>query len=404
MATNDKKKELMVKDTSGQSKWTKTKDIAVPVPGDMPGRQPSAVATAAAVGGAASQDYKPSDAVTHAQDLLKQQMAQKPGAYQSQWQEQLDDIMGQILNRKPFSYDLNGDALYQQYKDQYTQQGRMAMMDTMGRTQAMTGGYGNSYAQSVGQQAYHGYLQKLNDVVPELYQLAMDKYRMEGDALTDRYALLTQQENLDYGRHREQVADWQAEREYLSGRYDVERGYDYGHYRDGVADDQWEQSFGYQKERDKVADEQWQAQFDEAKRQYDEKYGTGGSGSSDGSSSGVGKKYDTHGYTTEQIKALQKRAGIKVDGIWGPDTEKAYKDGYRHDYSPGGDGPDNGTLPDPTETSNATKIITSHMTKHEAIQRGITEKEYNAMVIDWINHANLNDGEIRYLLQYYGLE
>ena len=97
------------------------------------------------------EEYKPSDTVTQAEELLKQQLANKPGDYQSAWQTQLDDILNQILNREKFSYDLNGDALYQQYKDLFTTQGKMAMMDTMGQAQAMTGGYGNSYAQTVGQ-------------------------------------------------------------------------------------------------------------------------------------------------------------------------------------------------------------------------------------------------------------
>lgn len=310
MAMNNKKKELMVEDTSGQSKWTKTRDVAVPVPGDMPGRQTGAVTTAVSAGGTANQGYKPSDAVTHAQDLLKQQMAQKPGAYQSQWQTQLDDIIGKIMSREKFDYDLNGDALYQQYKNNYVQQGKMAMMDTMGQAAALTGGYGNSYAQSVGQQAYHGYLQKLNDVVPELYQLAMDKYRMEGDTLSDQYAILAQQEGLDYGRHRDQMADWHTERDYLSDRYDAERGYDYGLYRDSVADDQWEQSFGYQKERDKVADEQWQAEFDEAKRQYDQNYALQKSKRS-GSSSGK------TGVLTDDKKTAEIGSGAIAGAIVG---------------------------------------------------------------------------------------
>ena len=87
MATIDKKKTLMVEAPSDQVKWkSQTKDIAVPAPGDMPVKQEGAVATTTPTGGAASQGYKPSDAVTHAQDLLKQQMDQKPGAYQSQFQ------------------------------------------------------------------------------------------------------------------------------------------------------------------------------------------------------------------------------------------------------------------------------------------------------------------------------
>lgn len=42
--------------------------------------------------------------------------------------------------------------------------------------------------------------------------------------------------------------------------------------------------------------------------------------------------YDTHGYTPGQIKDLQHTAGIAEDGVWGPQTEAAYKAGYR----PGG--------------------------------------------------------------------
>lgn len=121
--------------------------------------------------------------------------------YQSQWQEKLDQLMNSIINREKFSYDLNGDALYQQYKDKYIKQGKLAMGDAMGQASAMTGGYGNSHAQSVGQQAYNAQLEKLNDIVPELYQMALDKYNREGQDLMNQYGMVMDRENLDYGRH-----------------------------------------------------------------------------------------------------------------------------------------------------------------------------------------------------------
>lgn len=114
-------------------------------------------------------------------------------------QQQLDDLMKQILNREKFTYDLNGDALYQQYKDKYTQQAKMAMGDAIGQASAMTGGYGNSYAQSVGQQMYQKEMQNLNDIVPELYQMALDKYQMEGQDLYNQYGLLSDDYNREYG-------------------------------------------------------------------------------------------------------------------------------------------------------------------------------------------------------------
>jgi hypothetical protein len=217
-------------------------------------------------GGYQYADYQESDTVKQAEAMLNEQLAQKPGEYQSAWQTQLNDAINKILNREKFSYDLNGDALYQQYKDKYSQQGKMAMMDTMGQAQAMTGGYGNSYAQSVGQQAYQSHLQELNDIVPELYQMAYDQYNQEGQDMYTQAALMAQQEDRDYGRYQDAMNAWQAERDYLAGRYDAERDYDYGSYID-------DRNYQYQKDRDAIDDERWQLEFEEAKRQYDEQMG-----------------------------------------------------------------------------------------------------------------------------------
>ena len=169
----------------------------------------------------------------------------KKTGYQSPWEDQLRETANKIINREKFSYDLNGDALYKQYKDRYTQQGRQAMMDTMGQAQAMTGGYGNSYAQSVGQQTYQGYMQGLTDKIPTLYQIALDKYTNEGNQMRDNMNLMMQQENLEYGRFRDQVGDqqWQDT-------------FDYGKTRDEIADQQWRETFDYSKSRDQLSDQQ----------------------------------------------------------------------------------------------------------------------------------------------------
>lgn len=145
------------------------------------------------------------DQVGQAQLQLRSQMAQ-PGGYKSQWQTQLDDTMSRIMNREKFSYDLNGDALWKQYKDQYTTGGKLAMMDTMGQAAQLTGGYGNSYAQGVGQQAYQGYMQGLTDKIPELYQLALDQYDREGNAMLQQYGLLQDAEAMDYSRFQDNMA------------------------------------------------------------------------------------------------------------------------------------------------------------------------------------------------------
>ena len=231
-------------------------------------------------------DYAESDAVQQAYALLQQQLGNKPGAYTSQWEDQINGLIDQITNRDKFSYDLNGDALYQQYKDQYTQQGKMAMMDTMGQAQAMTGGYGSSYAQSVGQQAYQGYLQKLNEVVPELYGMALDQYNQEGQDLLNQYSLLASQEEQDYGRYRDDVSDYYAQLQQAYDQYNAERDYDYSQWADGrdfaygqYSDDR---AYEYQQGRDAVADEQWQQEYEFALQKHNDSQkassGSGGSG------------------------------------------------------------------------------------------------------------------------------
>ena len=202
-------------------------------------------------------DYVQSDSVTNAYNTLNG--LQKPGEYQSNWQQSINDTINKILNREKFSYDVNGDALYQQYKDQYVNQGRMAMMDTMGQASAMTGGYGSSYASTAGNQAYQGYLQQLNDRVPELYKLALDKYNQEGQELYNQYGLLSDRESTDYGRYRDSVSDYNADRDYYTNLYNNERSWDYGLYTDAY-------NRAYNQYRDSVTD--WQNEYNTANNEY----------------------------------------------------------------------------------------------------------------------------------------
>ena len=111
-----------------------------------------------------------------------------------------NDWLSKYENRDPFSYDFNTDALYNQYKDQYVQMGNMAMLDTIGQASAMTGGYGNSYAQMVGQQTYNQYLNQLNEIMPELYDRAYSRYNQEGQDMLNMYDLYTGRANSVYDK------------------------------------------------------------------------------------------------------------------------------------------------------------------------------------------------------------
>lgn len=152
--------------------------------------------------------YKPSDDVQVAQATLASMQAIKPGKYKSSFAKQLASLYDQISSREAFSYDPAEDATYQRYAAIYSRQGKMAMEDTMGKSAALTGGYGSSYTQNAGQQAYNQYLQELSELVPELQKNAWERYIRQGEALNDRYALLKGQENTEYERWQDGMEEW----------------------------------------------------------------------------------------------------------------------------------------------------------------------------------------------------
>lgn len=157
---------------------------------------------------------------------LNDHLSAMPRQPESPWGGMLGDYTDALLSREDFSYDVNEDALYQQLRDQYTAQGRLAMLDTMAQAQQMNGGYGSSYAQSAGQQAYNGYMQRLTEQIPQLYQLARDNYDAQGQALLDKLSLVSQMDQREYDRYTDALSRWLTERGYLRDVYEAERAYD----------------------------------------------------------------------------------------------------------------------------------------------------------------------------------
>lgn len=256
-----------------------------------------------------------------AKKKLEEIEANRPGPYESNWSGTINNLMDKIVNQKDFSYDFNADPLYQQYKDQYTQLGKQAALDTQANAAALTGGFGNSYAATAATQANQQYLTQLNNVIPQLYSLAMDKYQIDTDKLYNQFSAVGNQEDREYGQYRDTVTDWKDDRSYYYNKYNDSIGNDqfianynqsedqfnqnmaYNRERDAIADSQWQQQFDYNKSRDNVSDSQWQQSFNYQQQrdnvsdsQWEKQYAlslakskSSGSGSSGSKSSGSSK-------------------------------------------------------------------------------------------------------------------
>ena len=224
--------------------------------------------------------YTPSGSVQAAQAYLEQVKASKPGAYQSRWDDELTSLYDQIRNRKKFSYDMGTDPLYQQYREQYQRLGRLAMQDTMGQAAALTGGYGSTYGEQVGQQAYNAYLQNLNDIVPQLQQQAYQRYQDEGTDLYNQYSLVKGREDTDYGRYRDTVSDYYSDLSDARSAYNSERSLDQS---------QWATMLDYWAQKANNENAAY-LQALAAEQAAAKKSGSGGGGSSKSSSGGLSDK------------------------------------------------------------------------------------------------------------------
>ena len=180
--------------------------------------------------------------------------------FESEYDPQIDKMLNEILNRDDFSYNVNADPLYQQYKNQYLREGQRAMNDTLASAAAGAGGM-NSYAISAANQAQNYYNAQLGDKIPELYNLAYDMYLNDLDNKVMDLGLLNQMDETQYGRYRDTMNDWRNNRDFAYGKYTDDmaywgndRDFAYGMYQDDIARDQWQQKFNYEVGRDAVAD------------------------------------------------------------------------------------------------------------------------------------------------------
>lgn len=360
-------------------------------------------------------DYEESDEVKQAQEDLKNHYNSKPGDYQSNYADQIQGLLKDYENTKDFQYDFNADPLYQQYKDQYIQQGKMAMQDTMGNAAALTGGYGSSYASTAGNQAYQSSLNDLNNVIPSLYDRAYSKYRDDKsdklqhmqvlqnlddsdykkyqDTLSDYYNTLnylqSQSQYLsesDYNRYLNQLAQWQYELEYYTGRADAaqqqsnwqsEQNRQY--MQDYVNQRNWQNQFDYQKEQDALAQNNWQKQFDYGKQQDSRDYN-------------LKKQQFEHDKYMDSLKAQSYS------------TSSSSSSGRS-----GSSGSSTGSSGKQTATKSkaASEFIGAQPTRYEFGVRPALKNQYgsyeNYIKTKMSQNKNLTDEDIYILSQHYGL-
>lgn len=280
--------------------------------------------------------YTQSNDVTSANQAVSDWETNKPGEYTSTYSDQINSLVDSIINGEKFTYDVNADALYNQYKDLYTQQGKQAMQDTMGQAAALTGGYGSSYATTAGSQAYQQYLNQLNEVVPELQDAAYQRYLQGEEDKLNNLSVIQNQESTDYNRYQDALSNYYTEGDYLTDKADTAYSRDYNEYLNDVSNyesdrdyeynqylaalDQYnidrdyamsQEEFEYQKAQDALEQSNWEKEYALEKSSL---LSSGRRSSSSSSSSKSSKSTTTYGgYTESEIKSMANSGNY--DGV-----------------------------------------------------------------------------------------
>lgn len=163
----------------------------------------------------------------------------------------IDEMLDEILNRDSFSYDVMNDPLYKQYAEMYQREGDRATRNTLAEAAAGAGGM-NSYAITAAQQANNYYNSQLNDVIPQLYDAAYQKYLTEINNKVRDLGLLQDMDATQYSRYRDTMNDWYNDKSFA-----------YGLYQDAVNQNNWQTNFDY---TDEWKNKEWNA--NQAEIQY----------------------------------------------------------------------------------------------------------------------------------------
>lgn len=216
--------------------------------------------------------------------------------YTSRYQNQIDDLTRQILNREAFSYDPEKDPTYQQYKESYTRSGERAMQDTLGQVSARTGGLASSYAGSAAQQTYDNYMGALADKIPELKQLAYSMYQDEGNTQRANLEMLVALEQGDYAKYADLLA-----------QYNTDRSFDYGVHRDNIGDERYNNEWNYSVGRDQIADKRYEDETAYNRETYKDEteYNRAMAKAQTLAAGGDFSGYKALGYTDQEIAGLK---------------------------------------------------------------------------------------------------
>ena len=185
--------------------------------------------------------------------------------YQNRYDGRIQELLDAVTNRGDFSYDAEKDPLFSQYRKQYIREGQRASADAMGQAAAMSGGLPSSFAGTAAGQAANYYNAQLTDKIPELEELAYQKYLNAFDMDRAKLSAVQNAEQSDYQKFLNELGQYNSDRSFAYGQFSDQLSREQGD-RDAAEERRrYENETAYQREQDdrdrKLAEAQLYAQY-----------------------------------------------------------------------------------------------------------------------------------------------
>ena len=188
----------------------------------------------------------------------------RPSKKTSAYEKEKDRIYNLIASYGDFKYDVKSDPLYKTYRDIYVSLGDDAYERALGENAMRTGGIASTSAVSAANQARNKYNSLLSEKALELYDKAYSKYEDSLERLYKRLDAADELDDTQYSRYRDDVKDYENDRDYY---YKKDKEIADGQYKSYTDDTKLAYDISRDEEEDEMA--MMEAQYKNKKLQED---------------------------------------------------------------------------------------------------------------------------------------
>ena len=309
--------------------------------------------------------------------------------YTSRYDDTIQDLIGQILNNPDFSWSAETDPLYGEYRKQYIREGQRATEDALGAAAAASGGLPSSYAQTAAGQAANYYNAQLTDMIPQLYQLAYDRYLNDYQMLLSDLGVVQGAEANDYNMY---LTDLQ--------QYNTDRNFDYGAWLDryNMLSNNLSQSAAL----DDLAFNRYLAELDQYNADRNFAYGQ--------YLDEINSQTNQRGEYVDMAQLAAQYGDLRYLQDLGIDTSRlTASSGYSGGYSGGGGG---GGRDDDAGGNGGTPSISAEQSSANAndlmnyISRipGLTNENRASMIVSAINNGEITEADAQRIANAMGID